>query len=61
MAINDKTMPPPIKRLSRTGQIILLTLIAFAIAEYSILYKQYNDTKSNFLLIEESYLRTAEL
>ena len=61
MAINDKTMPTPIKRLSRTGQFIMLTLIAFAIAEYAIIYSQYNSTKENFLLIQESYLRTAEL
>jgi len=38
MAINDKTMPPAIKRLSITAQIILLFLIGIAIAEYAILY-----------------------
>ena len=36
IAINDKTMPPAIKRLSITAQIILLFLIAIAIAEYAI-------------------------
>jgi len=39
MAINDKTMPSAIKRLSTTAQIILLFLIAIAIAEYAIIYK----------------------
>jgi hypothetical protein len=38
MAINDKTMPPAIKRLSTTAQIILLFLIALAVAEYAIIY-----------------------
>ena len=61
LAINDKTMPPPIKRLSRTAQFILVTLVAYAIAEYAILFKQYSDTKENFTLIQNSYLRTAEL
>jgi NADH:ubiquinone oxidoreductase subunit K len=41
MAINDKTMPPAIKRLSFTAQIMLLFLIAIATAEYAILYKQF--------------------
>lgn len=61
MAINDKTMPPAIKRLSSMAQIIILCLIAIAIIEYSIIYKQFSDTKSNFLLIEKAYGRTAEL
>lgn len=38
MAINDKTMPPAIKRLSRTAQVILLVLIALATAEYSTIH-----------------------
>jgi hypothetical protein len=61
MAINDKTMPPPIKRLSRTAQVIVTILIALAISEYAIIYKQFTDTKSNFTLIELSYQRIAEL
>lgn len=61
MAINDRTMPPAIKRLSRTAQIIISFLIALAIAEYSMVYKQFRDTKTNFTLIEKSYERTAEI
>ncbi len=48
MAINDKTMPPAIKRLSTTAQIMLIFLIAIAIIEYAIIYKQFADTKANF-------------
>jgi hypothetical protein len=61
MAINDKTMPPAIKRLSRTAQIIISFLIALAIAEYALVYKQFSETKTNFTLIEKSYERTAEI
>lgn len=39
MAINDKTMPPAIKRLSTTAQIMLIFLIVIAIIEYAIIYK----------------------
>ena len=38
MAINDKTMPPAIKRLSTTAQIVLLCLVAIAISEYAIIF-----------------------
>ena len=51
MAINDKTMPPAIKRLSTTAQIILACLVAIAISEYAIIYQQVSDTKANFTLI----------
>jgi hypothetical protein len=61
MAINDKTMPPAIKRLSTLAQVVLGCLIAIAITEYAIIYKQYSDTKQNFLLIYKSQLRTAEI
>jgi hypothetical protein len=61
MAVNDKTMPPAIKRLNRMALLILLILIALAISEYAIIYTWLNDTKTNFSLIEESNLRTAEL
>jgi hypothetical protein len=40
---------------------MLLCLIAIAIAEYAIIFKQFSDTKSNFQLIEKAYGRTAEL
>jgi hypothetical protein len=39
MAINDKSVPPAIKRLSRTANIIILYLLALAIVDYSIHYK----------------------
>jgi len=39
MAINDKTMPPAIKRLSTTAQVMILFLIAIAISEYAIIYQ----------------------
>ncbi len=61
IAINDKTMPPAIKRLSTTAQIMLIFLIVIAVIEYAIIYKQISDTKANFLLIEKAYGRTAEL
>lgn len=61
MAINDKNMPPAIKRLSQTAQIILLGLIIIAIIEYAVMYSQYKDISSNFSLIQKAYLRTAEL
>jgi len=40
---------------------VLGCLIAIAITEYAIIYKQYSDTKQNFLLIYKSQLRTAEI
>lgn len=40
---------------------MLIFLIAIAIIEYAIIYKQFADTKANFLLIEKAYGRTAEL
>lgn len=61
MAINDKTMPSAIKRLSTFAQVVILFLIAIAIAEYAIIFSLYQDTKTNFSLIQKSYLRTAEL
>jgi hypothetical protein len=61
MAINDKTMPPAIKRLSTSAQIILLFLIAIAITDYALGYSWFSEIKSNFLLIEKSYLRSAEI
>lgn len=38
MAINDKAVPPAIKRLSRIANVILLVLLALAISDYSINY-----------------------
>lgn len=41
MAINDRTMPPAIKRLHYTAQFVLLFLVALAAAEYAVEYKLY--------------------
>jgi uncharacterized protein YxeA len=54
-------MPPAIKRLSTMAQVIILCLIAIAISEYAVIYSQISDTKQNFILIQNSYLRTAEI
>jgi hypothetical protein len=35
--------------------------VALAIAEYAIIYQQFQDTKTNFDLIQRSFLRTAEI
>jgi hypothetical protein len=48
MAINDRAMPSSIKRLSRTVNLVLLCLLALAISDYSIVYKQIKDTVNNF-------------
>lgn len=61
MAISDKTMPPAVKKLSTAAQVLLLCLVAIAIVEYAIIYKQFSDIKSNFLMIDRSYKRTAEI
>ncbi len=39
MAINDKSVPAPIQRLSRITNIILLCLLAIAIVDYAIMFK----------------------
>jgi hypothetical protein len=61
MAINDKSVPPPIKRLSRTANVILLCLLAIAIVDYSLIFKQLKDTITNYNVIEASFRRVAEL
>ena len=61
MAINDKTMPSSILRLSRVANFILLCLIALAVSDYSIVYKQIQDTIVNFQVIDNSYLMVAEI
>lgn len=43
MAINDKTMPPAIKRMSTAAQIILAGLVAIAIVEYALIYSHFQD------------------
>jgi hypothetical protein len=61
MAINDKSVPPAIKRLSRTANVILLCLLALAIADYSIHYTQLKETIVNYEVIGNSYQRIAEI
>ena len=39
MAINDKSMPPAIKRLSRSATFLITFLISLAIAEYAIVHR----------------------
>jgi hypothetical protein len=40
MAINDKSMPASILRLSRIANFILLVLIALSVTDYSLIYKE---------------------
>lgn len=61
MAINDKSVPPAIKRLSRIANVILLSLMALAIADYSIHYTQLKSTIVNYEVIGRSYQRIAEI
>ena len=61
MAINDKAVPPAIKRLSRIANVILLCLLTLAIVDYSIHFTQVKDTISNFKVIENAQKRTAEI
>ena len=48
MAINDRSVPPAIQRLSRIANIIILCLIAIAVVDYSIAYKLLKDTIINY-------------
>lgn len=61
LAINDKTMPPAISRLSTAAQVLVLCLVSIAIIEYAVIFAHFSDLKNNFLLIEKSYLRTGEI
>jgi hypothetical protein len=61
MAINDKTMPSSIMRLSRTAHFVIMCLIALAISDYAIVFKQIKDTIINFEVIDNSYLMIAEI
>lgn len=61
MAINDKSVPPAIKRLSRIANILLLCLLALAIVDYSMHYAQLKDTISNYQVIDYSYTRISEI
>jgi len=61
MAINDKTVPSVIKRLSRSANFVLLCLITIAISEYSIVFSQFKENAKNFTIIDLSYKRTSEI
>jgi hypothetical protein len=61
MAINDKSMPSSILRLSRIANFVLICLIALAVSDYSIVYQQIQDTILNFEVIENSYIMVAEI
>ena len=54
MALTDKTMPPAITRLNRFANVMIMCLIAIAIVDYSIVYKQLKDTVKNYEVIESS-------
>ena len=61
MAINDKSVPPAIKRLSRIAGLLLLCLITIATLEYSIAFKLLKTTITNFDVINNSQLRISEI
>ena len=61
MAVNDKTMPWYIKLLSRMGYLIIVILIGIAIADFILNYNNLSAEKEKFKLMQQSYLRTAEL
>ena len=51
MAINDKNMPLPIKRLQRIAILILIILVGVAITEMVIVRNQLGKTQENFKMI----------
>jgi hypothetical protein len=55
MAINDKTMPPAIRKLSSMAQVILCILMVIAIVEYAVIYQQFSDTKANFNIMQKAF------
>jgi len=61
MAINDKTMPIPIKLVSRFAYFVLAVFIAIALTEFIIVRKQQTEMEENFVMIQQSRLRTAEI
>ena len=61
MAINDKSVPPAIQRLSRIAGLLLLCLITIATLEYSIAFKLLKTTITNFDVINNSQLRISEI
>lgn len=61
MAINDTTVPPAIRNLRMTMNIVVLCLLALAITEFVLITGQFSDINENFNLIQKSYGRISEV
>ncbi len=61
MAINDKSVPMAIKRLKWTANFVLLSLLAVAIVEFTIVRSQFRDINDNFNLVVLANKRNTEL
>jgi hypothetical protein len=53
-ALNEKSMPPSIKRLKISGYIIILVIIALASTEFGVILTKFNDIKENLELVKYS-------
>jgi len=53
-ALNEKSMPPSIKRLKISGYIIILMIIALASTEFGIILGKLSDIEENIKLIKYS-------
>ena len=54
MAIKDTTVPPAIRNLRMTMNLVLILLLALAITEFTIISSQFNDINENFNMIQKS-------
>jgi len=61
MLINDKSVPPAIKRFQMTVNLVLLLMIALSSTEFAIIRHQLAGINQNFNLIYQSYSRMSEL
>ena len=61
MAINDTTVPPAIRNLRMTMNLVIVCLLALAITEFTIITSQFKDINENFNLIQKSYGRISEV
>ena len=61
MALSDQAMPPSIIRLNRVTNILIIFLIVLAIVDYSSVYKQLQDTITNYEVIESSQRQISEI
>lgn len=61
MAINDKSTPKAISHLRITMNLVMVSLLALAITEFSLINSQFNDINDNFNLIYQSYGRVSEV